>query len=113
MGHDDERRTDDIHESTGPNTAVEDLREEARLADAEAGEHWEMTGEGATPVPDTGVEPRMDADGAHVVAQDGLRSEMTAEGAQLEPDDGTDTRMTGAGAIPAGEATDAKHRTDR
>jgi len=112
MATDERRRTDEIYDSAGPDTAEEDLREEARLEDAEAGDHWEMTGEGAVPVPDTGVEPRMDADGAHEVVDARLRSEMTAEGAEPEPD-GTDTRMTGSGAVPAQRTQGAERRTDR
>ena len=114
MAGDEQHRTDDIPESEGPNTSEEDLREEARLEDAEAGEHWEMTGEGAVPSPDTGTEPRMGADGSQVVAEDGLHSEMTGEGAELEPDGvGAKTRMTGSGAVPTDTMPDEDRRTDR
>ena len=65
MAGDEQHRTDDIPESEGPNTSEEDLREEARLEDAEAGEHWEMTGEGAELEPDgVGAKTRMTGSGA-------------------------------------------------
>jgi hypothetical protein len=108
----DIKQTDDIAESDGPNTSEEDLREESRLENAEAGENWEMTGKGVAPTPDTGTEPRMDADGAHEIAEDGLHSEMTAEGAELAPEV-VKAKMTGSGAVPADRMPDEKRRTDR
>jgi|tagenome__1003787_1003787.scaffolds.fasta_scaffold20978901_5 hypothetical protein len=101
MSVDDERRNDE----------KQGRRDEPGEHGA-AGEYSEMTGEGAVPVPDTGIEPRQDGDGAHQVLDDGLRSEMTAEGAELEPD-GTDTEMTAEGAVPAERTQAAERRTDR